>query len=131
MFVGSNKRLVAQLQLQVDSQSFDSVPHTVGGRHARQILQKVRQCPLVWRLFAEVLVVAHIAFRLDLRQLFASLRICVLRLLGGGLTDAWEGVERVLGRQATRMGPGRVLLAVMLGGWEVFVAHLTLLALVD
>lgn len=61
VFVGSNKRLVAQLQLQVDSQSFDSVPHTVGGRHARQILQKVRQCPLVWRLFPEVLVVAHIA----------------------------------------------------------------------
>ena len=90
MFVGSNKRLVAQLQLQVDSQSFDSVPHAVGGRHARQILQKVRQGPLVWWLFAEVLVVAHIALRLNLRQLFASLRICVLRLLGGGLTNAWE-----------------------------------------
>lgn len=71
VLVSSNKWLVAQLKLQVDSQGFDPVPHTVRGCHAGQVLQKVRQRPLVWRFFAQVLIVAHIALRLDLRQLFA------------------------------------------------------------
>jgi hypothetical protein len=68
VFVRGNERHVTQLTLQVNSQGLDTVAHAVCGSHTRQVLQEVGQGALVWG-FLEVLVVAHIALRLNLREL--------------------------------------------------------------
>ena len=109
MFVGCNERHITQLPLQVHPQSFNSVAHTVRRSHTRQILQKVRQCSLVWRLL-KVLIIANVSLRLNFCQLFTRFSISVLVLLqllllvwGWWLADTGYLVVWILGCKTARV----------------------------
>lgn len=57
MLVRRDKGHIAQLLLQVDSESFDAVTHAVCCCDSRQVLQEVGQCALVWWLLKVLIVI--------------------------------------------------------------------------
>jgi hypothetical protein len=74
MFVGSYKRNIAQLILEINSESFNAVAHRVGGSDSWEVLKEVWHHALINR-FIEIIIL----IRAVLLQLLLLLSTMLLR----------------------------------------------------